>query len=205
MVRQRLLLLALSLLLGSDAALATDQFFEQQVAPLLERRCLSCHNSVDRRGDFSLQSAETLLQSGHVVAGQPDDSQLLTVVTAQNGQAPEMPGSGPPLTAAEVQVLRQWIQQGAVWPTDRQLQEPVVSDFNWWSFQPLAAPGVPQFSDAAAAAWIRNPVDAFVLQRLRQAGLEPSPAASRRTLIRRLSFDLLGSAATPRRRGSIRQ
>ena len=198
MVCQRLLLvLALPLLLSSDAALAGDQFFEQQVAPLLERRCLSCHNSVDRRGDFSLQSAETLLQSGHVVPGQPEDSQLLTVVTAQNGRAPEMPGSGPPLTEAEVQLLRQWIQQGAVWPADRQLQEPVVSDFNWWSFQPLARPHVPQFSDAAATAWIRNPVDAFVLHRLRLAGLEPAPPASRRTLIRRLSFDLLGLPPHP--------
>ncbi|MFM7866730.1 MAG: c-type cytochrome domain-containing protein, partial [Planctomycetaceae bacterium] len=153
MFRLRLLLfLAVPLLLASDCAAFADDLFEQQVAPLLERRCLSCHNSVDRRGNFSLQSAETLLQSGHVVAGQPDDSQLLTVVTSQNGKPPEMPGSGPPLTDAEVLLLRRWIQQGAAWPAARQLQEPVVSDFGWWSFQPLNKPPVPAFSDTAAAA-----------------------------------------------------
>ncbi|MFM7166097.1 MAG: DUF1553 domain-containing protein [Planctomycetaceae bacterium] len=198
MFRLRLLLfLAVPLLLASDCAAFADDLFEQQVAPLLERRCLSCHNSVDRRGNFSLQSAETLLQSGHVVAGQPDDSQLLTVVTSQNGKPPEMPGSGPPLTDAEVLLLRRWIQQGAAWPAARQLQEPVVSDFGWWSFQPLNKPPVPAFSDTTATAWIRNPVDAFILQSLRQAGLQPSPAASRRTLIRRLSFDLLGLPPQP--------
>ena len=198
MFRSRLLLfLAVPLLLSSGSAASADDLFEQQVAPLLERRCLSCHNSVDRRGDFSLQSADTLLQSGHIAAGQPDDSQLLTVVTSQNGKTPEMPGSGPPLTDTEVQLLRRWIQEGASWPADRQLREPVVSDFGWWSFQPLTRPTVPAFSDTAATAWIRNPVDAFILQGLRQAGLQPAPVASRRTLIRRLSFDLLGLPPQP--------
>ena len=195
--RRLLLLLTFALLPQSGSRIAAADLFTQQIAPLLERRCLSCHNSVDRRGQFSLQTQHEALQSGHVVPGQPADSQLLTVITSQNGKAPEMPGSGPPLTPAEVQLLQQWIQQGAPWPADRQLQEPVVSDFSWWSFQPLAEPAVPQFADAAAAAWIRTPVDAFVLQSLRQAGLDPSPAASRRTLIRRLSFDLLGLPPQP--------
>ena len=197
MVCRRLLLLTFALLPQSGSRIAAADLFTQQIAPLLERRCLSCHNSVDRRGQFSLQTQHEALQSGHVVPGQPADSQLLTVITSQNGKAPEMPGSGPPLTPAEVQLLQQWIQQGAPWPADRQLQEPVVSDFSWWSFQPLAEPAVPQFADAAATAWIRTPVDAFVLQSLRQAGLDPSPAASRGTLIRRLSFDLLGLPPQP--------
>ncbi|MEY3174565.1 MAG: hypothetical protein RLZZ436_2479 [Planctomycetota bacterium] len=178
-------------------ALCADDLFSTQVAPLLQRKCLSCHNSEDRKGEFSLQTAAELAGSGMVQPGAPDDSQLLHEVLSHDGQPPEMPKDGKPLTAAETDLLRRWIAAGAGWPEGVALQPAVIQDFSWWSFQPLQAAVPPTLSDAAAAAWIRNPIDAFVLDTMRRQGLQPAPEADRRTLIRRLSFDLLGLPPTP--------
>jgi hypothetical protein len=177
--------------------LPADDLFTTQVAPLLQRKCLSCHNSEDRKGDFSLQTSAELAASGMVQPGAPDDSQLLHEVLPHDGQPPAMPQDGQPLSTTETDLLRRWIAAGATWPDGMTLQAAVIQDFTWWSFQPLQPVTPPALTDAAAAAWIRNPVDAFVLETMRQQGLQPSPEADRRTLIRRLSFDLVGLPPTP--------
>ncbi len=178
--------------------LAHADEFTQDVAPILAERCLSCHNQLDKKGDFSLQTRDALLDSGYVEPGAPDDSHLLTVITAQGGKRPGMPKNGDPLTEQEVAAIRQWIAAGSVWPEDFQLRQPAVRNFDWWSLQPLAQADVPHFEgNAAAQQWIRTPIDAFVLEKLAAQGLAPSPEADRRTLIRRLTFDLLGLPPTP--------
>ncbi|MGV2341996.1 MAG UNVERIFIED_CONTAM: DUF1549 domain-containing protein [Planctomycetaceae bacterium] len=194
----RLLVLHLLCCTGFTASeLCADDLFSTQVAPLLQRKCLSCHNSDDRKGEFSLQTSADLTASGMVQPGAPDDSQLLHEVLPHNGQPPAMPQDGQPLSATETDLLRRWIAAGASWPDGLVLQAAVVQDFSWWSFQPLQTTTPPAFTDAAAGRWIRNPVDAFVLQTMRQQGLQPAPEADRRTLIRRLSFDLLGLPPAP--------
>ena len=182
--------------LCSGSRLQADDLFSQQVVPLLQRRCLSCHNSEDRKGEFSLQTAADLAASGTVQAGNPDESSLLSNVLPQAGRPPAMPKDGKALSASELDILRQWIAAGANWTDGVVLQPPVIDDFDWWSFKPMAQQTPPAFTDAAALAWVRNPIDAFVLKTMREQGLQPAPAADRRTLIRRLSFDLLGLPPT---------
>ena len=176
---------------------AADDHFKTRVAPLLQRRCLSCHNSEDRKGQFSLQTQQDLLSSGMIEPGDPDASTLISVVTSTDGQPASMPKDGKALTSEDVDVLRQWIRDGARWPEGHQLRDAVVEDFQWWSFQPVQQPQVPTFEAAEDRQWVRNPIDAFILQSLRKNELAPSPEADRRTLIRRLTFDLLGLPPTP--------
>jgi len=190
--------LAAALLLRFLATAAADDQFREKVAPLLERKCLNCHNSKDHKGDFALQTAEQLLASGVLVAGKPEESHLLSLLVPESPDTlPSMPKDGAPLTKDEVAVLRDWISSGANWPEGFALTEPVIDDFDWWSFQPVADQLPPAFSDAAAKSWIRTPVDAFVLKALRDRKLHPSPEADRRTLIRRVTFDLIGLPPSP--------
>ncbi len=179
-------------------ALPADDLFLEKVVPLLERRCLSCHNESDRKGDFSLQTQQQLLDSGFVEAGQPDQSHFLSVVQpGADGARPLMPKDADPLSATEVGTLREWIAAGAAWPKDFRLAEPVVDNFDWWSLRPIVRPATPEFSDDAAQKWIRTPIDAFVLRKLREHELQPSTETDRRTLLRRVTFDLIGLPPTP--------
>ena len=188
----------LATLLCRQTVVGADDQFQQQIAPLLERKCLNCHNDQDRKGQFSLQTREQLTDSGFVTNGKPDESQLLSVVVAESPDArPSMPKEGTPLTAEEVNLLREWIATGAVWPDQITLKEPVVDNFDWWSLKPVVRHEPPVFPDDAAEQWIRTPIDAFVLAKLREKNLTPSPKADRRTLIRRVTFDLTGLPATP--------
>lgn len=185
--------------LGSSFArgvLADD--FRGRVAPILEQRCLSCHSEQEKKGDLSVQTRESLMKSGYVVPKDAASSHLLSVVVSSDPSArPQMPKTGSALTTEEVAILTDWIAGGAEWPEGVELKEPVVDNFDWWSFQPLALHQPPKFEDTEALSWIRTPIDAFVLQTMRTHGLQPSPEADRRTLIRRLTFDLIGLPPTP--------
>jgi hypothetical protein len=138
-----------------------------------------CHNDKTRTGGLSLSTIEDVRKGGRrgpaIVPGKPSESLLYRLIS---GEQPAMPFQGQPLTPAEVESIRQWIEQGAPW-----VQPP-----KWWSLTTLRRPAVPRLDDA----WIRTPVDAFVLAKLREKGLQPSPEADRRTLIRRLTYDLHG-------------
>lgn len=162
---------------------------------IFERRCLTCHNAVDRKGEFSLETAADVLDSGYVIAGTPEDSHLLSLlIGASAGERPKMPKNEEPLSETDVQVIREWIRAGANWPEGRTLQEPVVDDFDWWSLRPLSRPAIPsmEVSSASTAGRSVNPIDAFIRARQRELGLRPSSEADPRVLIRRLAFDLTG-------------
>lgn len=177
------------------SALAADPTFRDDIAPILERRCVSCHNDDLKKGGLSLQSAAGWRTGGDsgpvVVTGKPSESPLLAAIT---GDKPDMPKTGPPLTAKEVAAIRVWIERGAVWPDGLLLEERPQADNDWWSLRPL--------HDNVIPATVRdlpshNPLDRFIGATLAERGLSPSPEADRRTLIRRLSFDLLGLPPTP--------
>jgi hypothetical protein len=171
---------------------------ESQVAALLARHCLECHNGFDRKGGLDLARRDRALAGGDsgqvLLPGKPDDSPLLERVTA--GEMP--PEKRAKLTGGEQALLRQWIAAGATWAADPIDPFLVTSDrragYNWWSLQPLRKVEPPAVKDAA---WPANAIDRFLLARLEQAGLAPSPEADRRTLIRRLSFDLVGLPPSP--------
>src|SRR5262249_3946912 len=126
-----------------------------------------------------------------IVPGKPADSRLVAMVS---GDKPKMPRNGTPLSAEQVAALKQWIEEGARWPEGVKLRDRPDGSETWWSLRPLARPPVPAVKNAA---WVRTPVDHFILAKLEQEGLSPNPEADRRALIRRLTFDLLGLPPSP--------
>lgn len=196
-------LMVLGLVPGPRAAVGADLppastrrvEFERDVRPLLTSHCMSCHGPSKQKGGLRLDRKADALKGGDggpvIVAGRGAESPLILLAA---GVDPDqvMPPKGARLTAEQVGILRAWIDQGADWPG----AAGSADGFDWWSLRPLARPLAPVLApeDAARA---RNPVDAFVLAKLREKGLPPSPEADRRTLIRRLSFDLIGLPPTP--------
>jgi hypothetical protein len=165
--------------------------FERDVAPILESRCLRCHNRAQAKGDLVLERRATALASeGVLVPGDPAASGLLDMVS---GPEPEMPPKGEHLTAQQVEILRRWIAEGAPWPEARVLADKPVRDLNWWSLRPLAVQQPPREASAVEV----HPIDAFVHAKLVERKLTPSPATDRLTLIRRVTFDLTGLPPTP--------
>ncbi|QDT44862.1 Planctomycete cytochrome C [Gimesia alba] len=196
-IRTTLLCLFLLCLHSVSTASAAEFPFEKQVAPILQQHCIECHNDSTRDGGLSLESHSSTLKGGEsgsiLVAGKPDESPLLDYVS---GPEPEMPKKGKPLSKTEIETLRQWIKAGAPWPDGTRIREAQLSQTDWWSFQPLKKPAVPALS-AENQKRVRTPVDAFLLARLQEKNLSFSPDADRRTLIRRLYFDLIGLPPTP--------
>ncbi len=184
----------IALLLGacSTSTLKADNFFQKQVAPILSERCLSCHSGVKPKGDFSLASPTLFFAQGYVEPGDSAGSHLMELIVPQAGLA-EMPRDAEALSHAEIAVIAKWIDDGAVWPDNFQLEESKIDDFDWWSYQPLERPAVPESDDN----WASSAIDRFVLQQLNEHGLTHSQPADRATLIRRLSYDLTGLPPTP--------
>ena len=154
--------------------------FRADVLPVLERRCQVCHQGETPQAGLALTSAAAMRKV--VVPGKPEESKLLQRVT---GDKPSMPPVGEPLTPGEVRAIAEWIASGA--PDDG-----AVTEETWWSLRKLERPAVPE-----AGEWARTPVDRFVAAKLAEKGLKPSPEADRRTLIRRLSYDLHGLPPSP--------
>ncbi|MFH1299518.1 MAG: PSD1 and planctomycete cytochrome C domain-containing protein [Planctomycetota bacterium] len=188
-------LMYLLLASGGKSFSAEPVDFQRDVAPILHRHCLSCHNDRIRRGGLSLHSAQAADKGGEsgssIDPGDPSASYLLDLITPTDGTA-EMPRDAPPLSENEIATIRRWIKAGASWPADFEIQPPVL-----WSLQPLQRPSVPQDIATAEQFPIRNPIDAFVAARHKLSGVKPAPQADRRTLIRRLYFDLVGLPPTP--------
>ncbi len=192
-------ILAAALICSVSSACSADDFFRVQVAPILERHCVSCHIGDDAKGNLSLETAATVKAGGDsgppIVPGNVDDSTLLEMVS---GDKPLMPKNAPPLSKAQVEILRRWIKEGAVWPDGVELVDRKFAGQTWWSLEKLTQPPVPKLAEnAPQAKWVRNAIDAFIAQEHLKRGVEPAPEASRRTLIRRLSFDLTGMPPTP--------
>ncbi len=161
--------------------------FEQDIAPLLESKCLGCHNSNTRKGGLSMATFEAIQSSGKkfLVPGNAAASSLFQVTLASgDGGRPEMPKEGEPLTEAESKTLADWIDAGASWPKGMILSEASKADHSWWAFQPLSQPK-------------HQSIDAYVRAKLRSVDLALNPKADRRTLIRRVSLDLTGLPPTP--------
>ncbi len=187
--------------IGSNSSKAVDdadqaRLFDTKVAPILARRCLDCHSGTDPKGKLDLSDRKQAMEGGEngevIVPGKPEESLLWEQVNSG-----EMPPKSP-LNQEEKTVLREWIAAGAYWGTARidpyQFTTARRAGRDWWSLQPVVRPKIPTTS---RPDWIRSPIDAFVLQNLDANGLTPAPEAERRTLIRRLSFDITGLPPSP--------
>jgi mono/diheme cytochrome c family protein/cytochrome c553 len=189
---------------ASAAEPAQVDFFEKKVRPLLDRHCQQCHGPDKQKGGLRLDSRAALLQGGDsgpaVVPGQPEKSRLVHAV--RYGDTPRMPPKAK-LGDEEISVLAAWVKMGAPWPEARAVARPVTpastfkiteKDRAFWAFRPVQQPAVPPVRDAA---WARSPVDHFLLAEMEKKGLRPAEAADRRTLLRRVTFDLVGLPPTP--------
>jgi mono/diheme cytochrome c family protein len=207
---------------AADSPSDADRHFLTHVKPLLDSRCISCHGPDKQKGNLRLDSRAAALKGGDggpgIVPGKPADSLILQAVTHKRADL-EMPPKEK-LTPKDVAVLERWIVDGAPWPetaiaaTTRPAnivpaerigdawsdpRNPIVRIFggqrlDLWSLKPIRRSNPPEVRDEQ---WTRNPIDRFILARLEAARLHPSPEADKRTLIRRLSFDLTGLPPTP--------
>ena len=177
-----------------------DIFFHEQVAPILVKNCIECHNSSVTKGNLNLETLASTLKGGDegkaIVLGKPEESQLyLKIIEGENKKKPEMPRKKPALAKADVEKIKAWIEQGAAWPKEIVLKEKAKADGSFWSFKPIAKVTPSVISDAPDA-WKINPIDAFVFSKLKEKGIKPSPVADKRTLIRRVTLDLIGLPPT---------
>ncbi|MBL8176790.1 MAG: PSD1 domain-containing protein [Bryobacterales bacterium] len=165
--------------------------FVRDVQPLLEKSCGNCHGAKMQMGNLRLDAKGAVLNGKVVVPGKSAESTLFQRVAGIGDQA-RMPMGAKPLDAAQIALLKNWIDQGAVWPDGAGSASSEVKQH--WAFVSPKRPALPAVRNKG---WVRNPIDAFVLAKLEKEGLTPSPEADRVTLLRRLSLDLTGLPPTP--------
>ena len=190
---------------GETKSPSLDQevFFRDKVLPLLESRCFECHgDDGEVEGELRLTSRKAMLTGGEsgpvILPSDPEKSLLIQAVRYESFQMPprnKMPD-------AEIEILVQWIKDGAVWPADMEkstaavgksefpLQERIASH---WAWKKIVRPEVPKVKNTE---WSDGEIDQFLLSKLEQADLSPAPEANRRTILRRLSFDIVGLPPT---------
>lgn len=171
--------------LCSPALLAVD--FDRDIQPLLTAKCLQCHGQSEPEAGLRMTSREgaiAALESGKqaIVPGESAESELIRRVSSQDA-AERMPPKGEPLSAMQIAALREWIDGGAEWPEH-------------WAYRPLVA-FPPRPLGEGQGEELATPIDSFVLFELKSRGLTPAAAADKRTLLRRVYFDLTGLPPTP--------
>jgi hypothetical protein len=174
---------------GADGPTAVPQTvdYNRDVRPILAGPCYACHGPDEAKRQAGLrldkrEGALATLESGElaIVPGNSKQSQLVARIAATDDGVMPPKDHGVPLTVGQIETMRRWIDQGAKWKEH-------------WAYLPVERPALPALS---GSAWAKTPLDAFVLARLDQEGLKPSPEADKATLIRRLSFDLTGLPPT---------
>ncbi|MBC3784770.1 DUF1553 domain-containing protein [Spirosoma utsteinense] len=175
--------------------------YNTQIKPLLNKNCIACHGGVKKASGFSLLFKHEALapaKSGKpaIIPGDADGSELIRRLTLTDPEE-RMPLDHPPLTPDEIDLLRNWIDQGAEWgdhwayqPVEKP-ELPKVGTF--WSRLGISIPGL---ADDKETQWVKNEIDPFILDKLKENDMKPSPEADRATLIRRVSLDLTGLPPT---------
>jgi len=180
---------------------AQTEFFESRIRPVLAQQCFVCHTNSKMAG-LRLDSREEILKGGKsgpaLIPGDPDKSLLITAIKHVNSGL-QMPKSAAKLTQPQIDDMTSWVKDGAYWPSETKSSANakgfVITSANrkFWSIQPLAAASPPKVKDAV---WPANDIDRFILARLEKDNLKPAAVAGKRTLLRRLSYDLTGLPPT---------
>ena len=190
----------------AQEASAGIDFFESRIRPLLLDACIDCHGPKKQKGELRLDSRAGWMKGGAsgpaLIPGKPDDSLLISAVRYWDKDL-QMPPKHP-LEPAEVNQLIEWVRLGAPDPrteiptADAPKEPPPTIDLEkaraHWAFQPVQTRPVPVVRDNE---WPRNEIDQFTLERIEKRGLKPAPDADRRTLLRRVTYDLTGLPPTP--------
>lgn len=184
-------------MLNAHVLFAVD--FDREIRPLLQEHCVECHGAKKQKGELRLDAKSFAFKGGHdgaaIIPGNSAKSPLLQRITSTEDDE-RMPPKGEPLTPSQSSLIKAWLDAGATWPendTDRAAK--VDKRLQHWSVQPVKRPAVP-----VLAEWEKqpaNPIDAFILFKLKANGLKASPEADKRILIRRLYFDLHGLPPSP--------
>ena len=180
---------------ADDASAEHTRFFETSIRPLLIDKCHKCHGADKQWGSLRLDSREAILKGGDsgpaISPGMPAESLLLRAIS-HSDDALKMPPKEK-LTDQQIIDVARWIEIGAPYPASAaaagQYRDP-----NHWSFQPMTHPAIPQTHDST---WGRVPLDQFILQRLEHDKLVAADRCDKRTLVRRVTFDLTGLPPTP--------
>ena len=181
------------------------EFFEKDIRPILAETCYECHGPDKAEAELRLDSKASFEKggaSGALLNHENLSASRLIAVVEYTGEI-KMP-EDMKLADEDIAALRQWVSMGAPWPEDNSVVPGEINELDFptfiaktrrehWAFQPVRKPEPAKVDDAG---WVYNPVDTFVRARLDAAGLRPSPEADRRTLIRRLAFDLTGLPPT---------
>lgn len=163
--------------------------FTTAVKPILNKHCITCHGGVRQKGGFSVlfrEEALSKVKSGKfaIIPGDPDHSEMIRRITLSDPED-RMPYKHDPLSKDEISILKRWIKEGAKWGEH-------------WAYVPVQNVAVPQSdNDAAAKAWVKSPIDKFIEQKIAEQGLHHSALASKQTLLRRVSLDIIGMPAPP--------
>ena len=167
--------------------------FETDIRPIFETRCLSCHSIQNHQSGLVLETMASLLKGGSlggpgVIPGKSASSPLIQRLRGE--KAPRMPLNGEPLSEEQVGLIARWVDELEVTVA----QDKAAAEKPGWPWTPLQKPAVPQVRQKS---WVRNPIDAFVLAKMEEKGMQPAPPVTRRQLLRRLYFDLIGLPPTP--------
>lgn len=183
---------------GQNPPPASAPDFARDIQPVLQQRCSGCHGERQQMGGLRLDDGASVLRGGYsgpvIEPGKNSASKLVARITSDKPGF-QMPPGGKRLTAEQIAAIRSWIDAGAKVPASAgsaKAAGPAKSAH--WSFQPVRRPNTPEVHNRT---WARSDIDRFVLARLERENLQPSPAAGRSTLIRRVSLDLTGLPPTP--------
>ncbi len=179
---------------AEEPKVSADQaaFFEAKIRPVLAENCLSCHGAKVQISGLRLDTRAGFLRgtsSGKKLIGMPADQNPLLEVLRYGGKI-KMPPTGK-LKPAQIADFEAWIAMGAPWPNSSATKEASTGEL--WSLVPVKKPALPAVK---TKTWVRNPIDAFVLAKLESKKLAPAAEADRRTLLRRLNYDLIGLPPT---------
>ncbi len=187
--------------LGAQTSPSDEQFFENEVRPLLVEKCHECHSDKLQESGLRLDSRAGILSGGitgpAAIAADVDSSAILQAVRGDGDYEPMPPEN--PLTTDQIQVLQEWVRRGLPWTAESTPAPVALGDqpairkaaISHWAFQTILHPEPPSIEPSSRTR-IANPIDAFVADRLHREGLSQSDMADRRTLIRRIHFDVIG-------------
>jgi len=199
----RRLILVLMFAVAQCAASAAEpegvRLFREKIEPVLKAECYRCHSddADDVKGGLRLDSRDSVLRGGDsgpaIVAAKSSESLLIQALRHENGL--EMPPKKARLPESTIADFAKWIDMGAPDPREGDAVAAAIAEGRrHWAFQPVVQPATPEVK---ANAWVRGPIDAFILAKLEEREWTPSPPASREDLLRRVTFDLTGLPPTP--------
>src|ERR1043166_5217633 len=168
--------------------------FDRDIRPIFQASCVKCHGSEGKpKGQLRLDLKALAFRGGvtgkAILPGKAKESSLYRLLVDPDDDA-RMPQKSGRLAKEKIDLIRRWIDEGAAWPEDAA----AAGAARHWSLRPLAKPPLPE---TRGSQWARTPIDAFVLARLEEKGFAPAPPADRHSLLRRITYDLIGLPPTP--------